>query len=489
MLKRLFIHISNYSLSGLAVTLAGFISFPLLTRLLTPEEYGLLSLIAATLTVLVAIGKLGMQHSAVRFYSQAKSNSAQWGLPHYYTTMIVGMGSTGLIITLIWLFISYVIPVTWWNDHRLHVLFMLTSILILLRVFDSTFSNILRAQERSGILSIYAVVKRYVTLAMILGTLFFINKNIEGLYHATIVAELFALMGLSLIMLRSLELSFANFSLPLLKAMLWFGIPMIGYEVAAIILSVGDRYVIQFFLGSEQLGAYSAAYNLCEYVQGIIIASLATAALPMYLRIWEESGEQATIDFINQSLHYYMLVGLPVVGGLCAVGSDLLTLLASEKYITGASIIPYVISGMIIDGAMILFGAGLYIRKQSLVMMLLVAAAAAVNIILNIILVPVYGIQGAAMATLVSFLVLALLTSTTASKVLRISFPWTSAAKFSVFSLCMYLVLDQIKANDQLSSLIIEVCVGALFYTLLVALFDTQARQVARGALARLKRA
>lgn len=489
MLKKLFIHISNYSLSGLAVTLAGFISFPLLTRLLTSEEYGLLSLIGATLTILVAVGKLGMQHSAVRFYSQAKCSSEQWSLPHYYTTVIVGMGSTGLIITLVWLIISHFTPMAWWNDHRLHTLFMITSILILLRVVDSTFTNILRAQERSGILGIYAVVKRYGTLALILGTLFFISKNIEGLYYATIVAEIFALLGLSVIALRSLELNFGTFSLPLLKAMLWFGIPMIGYEVASIILSIGDRYVIQFFLGSELLGAYSAAYNLCEYVQGILIASLATAALPMYLRIWEESGEQATKDFINQSLHYYMLIGLPVVGGLCAVGPDLLTLLASEKYIAGASIIPYVISGMIIDGAMMLFGAGLYIRKQSLVMMLLVATAAVVNILFNIILVPVYGIQGAAMATLVSFLGLAIMTSTVASKVLRISFPWASAAKFSMLSLCMYLVLYQIEVSDMLTSLILEVCVGALLYTLLVTLFDTQARHVARGALARLKRA
>lgn len=489
MLNKLFVHISNYSLSGTAVTLGGLISFPLFTRLLTSDEYGLMSLIGATLTFLVAVGKLGMQHSALRFYSQAKGCTSEFGLSHYYPTVIIGMACTGLVATLIWLVGSGLIPATFWNDSRLPLLFMITSPLILLRVLDSTFTNILKAQERSGLVSIYAVLKRYGSIALILVTLFFIQKDLLGLYYATIISELILLIALALLARRSIETTFGRFSSPLFKSMLWFGIPMIGYEAAAIMLNIGDRFVIQYFVGPELLGAYSAAYNLCEYVEGIVIASMVSSALPMYLRLWEEDGKQAARNFIQQSLHYYFLIGFPIVGGLCAVGSDLLVFLASEKYISGSSIIPYVISGMTINGATVLFGAGLFIRKQSLKIMGLVGISALANILMNIVLVPHYGIEGAAIATLASLVGLTILTAIAASSSLRITIPWFSAVKFSMLSLCMYLVLDQIEINDKFVSLIMEVVIGIFLYAAMVMLFDTGARRLVRGAITQLKQA
>lgn len=487
MLNKLFVHISNYSLSGAAVTLGGLISFPVFTRILTPDEYGLLSLIGVSLTFLVAIGKLGMQHSALRFYSQAKGCIGEYGLSHYYPTVIIGMTCTGLVVTLMWLVGSGLVPTTFWNDDRLPLLFMITSPLILLRVLDSTFTNILKAQERSGVVSIYVVLKRYGSIALILLTLFFIQKDLIGLYYATLFSELTLLIALAFFVLGGLETKFGGFSSPLFKSMLWFGVPMIGYETAATMLNIGDRYIIQYFVGPELLGAYSAAYNLCEYVEGIVIASLASGALPMYLRLWEEDGMQATRNFIQQSLHYYFAIGFPIVAGLCAVGSDLLVFLASEKYISGSKIIPYVISGMIINGATMLFGAGLFIRKQSLRIMGLVGIAALVNIVMNIVLVPLYGIEGAAIATLASLVGLTILTSVAASSSLRISIPWFSAVKFSMLSLGMYLVLDQIEINDQLISLIMKIVIGVILYAAMVTLFDPEARKLARGAITRLK--
>ena len=73
MLSRLFRHISVYSAGNLLVTAAGFITFPILTRVFDVADYGVLNLVSATLLLLVAVGKLGMQHAVVRLYSEIRA--------------------------------------------------------------------------------------------------------------------------------------------------------------------------------------------------------------------------------------------------------------------------------------------------------------------------------------------------------------------------------------------------------------------------------
>src|SRR5262249_32692662 len=153
----------------------------------------------------------------------------------------------------------------------------------------------------------------------------------------------------------------AAFSPPLLGELLSFGIPMmIGYEIAGIILGVGDRYFVQGLMGGEALGIYAAAYNLCQYVQTAFIQSVSQAVVPLYMRIWSEEGEAATQRFVSRALGLYARFGAPVVAGMAAVGPVLLPFVASAKYGAGALIIPWVVAGMVVDGASVLSGAGLF---------------------------------------------------------------------------------------------------------------------------------
>jgi O-antigen/teichoic acid export membrane protein len=266
MLKRLIVHVTNYSAGSLLVTLASIVSFPILTRLLSVDEYGVMNLIATALSLLVGIAKLGVQHSAVRFYSEVRTGKRPGvDMDGYAATVVYGMGALGLIATLLWAAASQLVPDAFWNDERLKPLMLLTACLVFVRVVDSAFINQLRAEERSREITVYSVIRRYAGLALLLFVLFFVARNLWGFYVATIVGEALATLGLVAWMWKRLQPRPRDFDAPLFKAMLAFGIPMIGYELASIVLSMGDRYVIQAMMGAEPLGYYSAAYNLCDY--------------------------------------------------------------------------------------------------------------------------------------------------------------------------------------------------------------------------------
>lgn len=477
MLKRFAAHTSNYTLSNVLVTLAGLVSFPILTRILDVGEYGVMNLVATALALWVGVAKLGMQHSALRFYSEVKAGKRDIGLDGYVATVMWGMGAVGLATTLLWAVVSQIVPVAWWNDDRVRMFMLITSSLILIRVLDSALVNQLRAQERSGVLMIYNVARRYFGLALLLGVLFYVAGNLWGFFVATIIGELVPMVVLGLWMLRGGLPKPALFSKPLFKDMLAFGIPMLGFELSTVILQMGDRYLIQNILGADSVGIYSAAYNLCDYIRSILLGSLVAAAQPMYMRLWEEQGKQATVEFLRRFMHVYLMAAALVIAGVAAVGEELIVFLASEKYRAGAVIVPYVMAGMALHALVVILGAGLYIEKRSKTAMVLIMVAAGVNIVLNLLLLPRLALTGAALANLVSFAFLVLACALAGRARLPIPVPLVQLVKAAGLGVLMYVVVIQIQTTSNLLTLILRMLVGGLLFATLAVMSDREVRE------------
>lgn len=115
MFRHLLKHASNYTLGNGLMILAGLVSFPILTRVLRVDEYGLMSLIATALLLLVGIGKLGMQHATLRFFSEVQAGKRAVGNDAFVSTVVYGMAAVGAVITLLWAALASGVPVSWWN--------------------------------------------------------------------------------------------------------------------------------------------------------------------------------------------------------------------------------------------------------------------------------------------------------------------------------------------------------------------------------------
>lgn len=490
MLARLSGHLSRYAGASLLLTIASLISFPILTRVFSVEQYGLLSYVGLVLTMLVGLAKLGMQHAAVRFRSEVETGG-QAGVDEYVSTVVYGMALAGLVVTVLWALISQVLPDSVWNHPLMKPLLLLTSVLVFLRTVESAFINLLKADERSGALGVFSVVRRYVELGVILVTLFYVSRTLMGFYLATIAVQVAGLAVLIVWYCRWHPVSLAAFSPSLLKTMLAYSIPMIGFELASVVLSLGDRYVIQSFLGAGELGVYSAAYNLSDYVKIVLITSVASAVMPVYLRLYEQQGEAQTMAFLGQVLHFYLMVAAPVVAGLAVIGEPVLALVASEKYAPGAAVMPWVMAGMALEGLLPVVGAALYIRKRSKVILNLVAAAAVVNILANLWLVPAYGILGAAWATFACYGLMLLLALMASGGSLRLRWPWLALARFvAAAALMAWLIIwfrGVFELVNPVVNLLAQVLLGSMFYAALMFAADPQVRRLWPMALNRLK--
>jgi O-antigen/teichoic acid export membrane protein len=389
------------------------------------------------------------------------------------------------VTTGVWLAAAFWAPLDWIGGAQVRDLMILTAVLIVVRTFDSGIAHIVRAQQRSLAGSMYGVIKKYLTVAAVVGVLLYLVPGIKGFFIATVVVEAVTTIGFMVYILRGTRISSRLFSFPLLFTMMAYGLPMLAQELAAMLLLQGDRYVIQSLLGPEHLGIYSAGYNLTEYVKAVLVLSFGTAVIPMYTKIYVDQGRAATKEFVEKSLHFYVIAGVAMCFGVSAVAKDLITLLASEKFAEAATVIPWVSFAMVLEGANPLLGAGIFLRKQSWIIMLLMIVAAAISLGLNFVLVPPFGIVGAAMSSCVSMLLLSAGMFIAGRREVSTSLPVWHLVKMVVAGAIAWWLATRVHTDWLIVRIGLRLIVGAVSLSVLVVLLDPMVRAQVMGLLRR----
>lgn len=481
MKRTLTFHTAIYSASNILVVMAGLITFPLITRLMSVEEYGLLNLISLAIMMLVGLGKAGLQTSIVRFSSEARSGDKEFGQADVYITALASMFLIVVSLQAIWIVASQFLPLSFVGDERAYLIFIIASLLVVSEVMISGVYNIFVSEKKSVAISIFNVASKYsLIFAIVPGLYFFSDKLFTFYFISSVHGLVFASISIYLCH-RYFSIFKGQISLAMNKRLLAYGLPLIGYEVIWHIFSYGDRVQINYFLSMESLGYYAAASNLCTYIQIIFVTSMVTAVTPMYMDRFENEGREATEDFLASCLRYYLCVAIPAAFGLTAVGADLLEFLAGAKYLEGHRAIPFIIVGMLIGGVALLAAAGLTIMKRTKLMMGLVVLAAIANLLLNLVLIPTFGLQGAASATLISFILYAGISAYFGRAVLTLRVDPQALLIYLLAGLLMYMAITSIDMQAGVLRLIAKIGIGGLIYVSLILLLDRDLRELAIG--------
>jgi O-antigen/teichoic acid export membrane protein len=432
-IRALFKQSSLYFVSKIIVMVAGFISFPIWTRVFSVEEYGIFSLITVTISLGIGFSKFGLQHAALRFYYDYEKNNVKNGIETYYSTLFYG--SIFLSITSIGVLL--IIEKTVLYNHMSSLMQTMVP-LILFLIFIGSLTNVMtifiRAQNKAGLHSIFLIAKRYGNLALAIVFVFYITKNVKGLFMGYALAD--ALIFVSLVWLFRKYLRHDRISKTFIKEAISYGFPLIWMEISNMLLNFGDRYILNYYSGSLAVGLYSAGYNISDMSRSFLSAPLKLAIVPMFLKVWNKHGTEETRSFLNETMLYYCMIGVPIIVAISWYGKSILSVLASEKYQEASVIVPYILSALIIYGANPILTAGLRIYKKTNSMMAISLISAVVNILLNVCLIPIWGISGAAISTAISYGILVTVAVMISNRYLKIDIP--------VMKLVLYVILSGI---------------------------------------------
>jgi O-antigen/teichoic acid export membrane protein len=184
------------------------------------------------------------------------------------------------------------------------------------------------------------------------------------------------------------------------KAALYYAAPLIPHVLSMSILNFADRFLLGVYSTTAEVGLYTLAYNL-GFAMYVVTVAIYMAWGPFFFKAVNDGEEQ------YRKVHDYAGKAVAISAAIAIFGAtisgDFVAILFSEEYHPAASIVPLIIDGYLLFSLSSMFSHSILYKKKTHYISLISVIAAVVNIMLNIWLIPKYGMAGAAWATIISF--------------------------------------------------------------------------------------
>jgi O-antigen/teichoic acid export membrane protein len=270
-----------------------------------------------------------------------------------------------------------------------------------------------------------------------------------------------------------------------------YGLPVTLSLIFEHLLSVGDRFLIAGFLGQGAVGMYAAGYGLADRLLDIIFIWFGAAVWPMTIRALEQGGKSAAREMAGQAAGLMGLIAFPAAAGLALVAGPLTTVLVGEDLREQAArILPWIALSGLMNGMMTYyFHEAFTLTRRTGVMAAIMSASAVLNLGLNLVLIPAFGLQGAALATVLVYALALGVCAVMGRRHFVLPLPWAEWIKAGSATAIMAAAVLMLPALPMAwQTLALQALVGAGVYAISAYLFDIAGcRQWVRDARAMLK--
>ncbi|MTI80462.1 MAG: hypothetical protein FH758_06185 [Firmicutes bacterium] len=383
---------SWYTLTELFLKGLMLLTIPIFTRLLTPADYGLVSLYITWVGIFTVL---------IGFNLNASITRAKYEFKDSFNNYVSSVIFLSLII-----FIIYFILFITFKDFFLKVT-GLSDLLFYFMVFQAYFAFIrlslitkFRVEYKYkfiSLISIFIVTTGIILSIFLILYVFESDKYIGKIIGDGILIIIFGFFFLVYLLKQGKELV----NLKYWKYALFFSTPLIIHSLSGIANGQFDRLVINHYFGESLTGIYSFAYNIGMII-AVIVNSMDQAWAPW---VYEKLEENKYKDIKKRAKDYRDIFTI-IYGGFLLLSPEIVRIMADESYWEGLNLIPWIFLGYYF---MFMYTmevkVEIYHKKTSL-LSLGTFLAGVINIILNLIFVPLYGAIAAAITTAISFLLL-----------------------------------------------------------------------------------
>jgi O-antigen/teichoic acid export membrane protein len=432
---------------------------PLLALLLVPAELGLWSLSTSLFNGLSLFYTLGLQGAITRYYYDHEHQPfEQRRFQATISTFLFGWASLASLLLLVigpWLLGK--------SASELH--FQPYGVLIIAMCFLSVASLVPKAlwqaQERPKAFVGVELVASTINIAGSLLLVSLTSIGVLGLFWGR-------LLSLAVVAVTCLHYSARSFGLalhgPSLRSALLFSLPLVPHLLAHWVLAMADRVLIERALGLAQVGVYAIAYSFIEMVN-LVATSVNRAWVPQFTRAYADPEQR---PFVARSITVFVLASLGTAAALLVLSPTLVRLLYNQKYEAAAPIAPILAGAGVFQALYYIYVAGLFYYKKNRLVPVITVSGGALNIALNLWLLPRFGIAGAAWATLAGYLALALGMRWACRLHTRLPFETGRLAKLVAVALgfCVLGLLVDARLPLALELVVKLALLGAAFYAL-----------------------
>ncbi|MDY6892972.1 MAG: flippase [Chloroflexota bacterium] len=442
------------------VALSGIILLPLLTKTLGAHDYGIWSQVQVTIQLVVGIVGLGLPFAIIRFFPVKTSKGEI--REEFYSALCVTFFVT-LIISLAMILAADFIARVLFEDATDIV--RITGLIILVMSLTVLCQSLFRAFRQMKKVSVFMLADTYGQV-FVVAILVMTGYNLLSVILGVLAVRIAIFAVLLFLIQRQIGVGRPRFSR--IREYLSFGLPFVPGGISSWVVTASDRYVIAYFLGATSVGIYSAGYGLGNVL--LMIAVVLNLVLPPTLsKLYDEGRLDEVRTHLSYSLKYLLAIAIPFVFGAALLGEQVLRMFSTpEIAYEGRYIVPLVAVGCLFWCVGVMPSSILALVKRTRVVAIAWGAAAVLNLALNLLVVPYIGILGAAITTLVSYLLALVIRWYYASKEFTFDIGWRFIGKSLTGSVIMSLVVWLIAPEGTLSTLL---AIGAGVATYGVSIF------------------
>ncbi len=401
-----------YSLSAIASPFIGIILVPIYTRIFSPDEYGIIELITTVTALLTLFLIAGLETGIGRYYvdtgsSDHKRKIASTGIAYLMLTAVIVIAGLMMFSNDLSLLLFHS------GDYSTVLLVALACVPFIVLV--SSFANLLRFRLQPMRAVFLALGTLLLQTALIIIFVVIMNRGIVGIYIATLITQfVFALVGFFL----TYDSYAPVFSWSRLKLILSFGLPYLLLSFCYFIMTNSDRYFLNYYQGLSAVGIYGIGYKVASVI-GVAVMGFQLAWGPFIYSTYKDEDAKRTFARV---FDYVSVAACILLLGLSLFSRELMYVFTTAQYFEAYVVVPFISAGLIIYTLGGYFSIGVGIAKKTIHVAWTGIVAALVNLSLNWLLIPLFGMIGAAVSAVFSFLLLAVLLMTISQKLYRVPY-------------------------------------------------------------------
>jgi O-antigen/teichoic acid export membrane protein len=384
---------------------------------LGPSGVGVASVINTTLSLSLIVAALALPQAFFRWYlKEARGDGERAHV--LATTLTIRLVASLLALAAVSV---AVVPLTrslYGDDTYLPAFLVIGPILLFdsLLVFPLLY---LRARHRPRPYAAISFTRVLVGSSLIVALVAVVGLGVMGVVVGSAVAAAVSAAAGFALLWRSGRLRLA-WDLNLSRRMLAFSLPLVPAGVAGWALIVSDRYILQALTDADVVGIYAMGYTVGMVIGALAVHPFAVAWGTAY---WELARRpDASEAFGRVMLAFAGVAGLLALG-LSALGTDAIRLLVGPQFELSRYVVPFSSFGYVLWGIFTIGTAGLNIQGQTRWVPAVLIPTAVVSVGLNLILIPRIGFMGAAVSTIVSYALLAVVSTAISQRYFPVHWP------------------------------------------------------------------
>ena len=400
-----------FAIGSIGSKAISFFMLPLYTRMLTTSDYGQLDILQTTISLLIPLVTFQVVEAVFRFSVDMRDkDSASKVLTNGIFLCLIGM-----LITLL------LFPI--FNNFEPFATYTTMFYLIMfLTIFHGIIKQFVRGLEK--IKTFVAADLIYTGSFVTFNIVFLVNlrMGLRGYFLSMVLAHLVAIIVLIIFGNIFKYLNLKSFNKKLLKTMLIYSIPLIPNGLMWWVMNVSDRYILTYFLGFDATGIYSVSYKF---------PSLITLMNSIFFMAWQlsamqEYGKEGYDNFYKNIFGVLSSFLLLITAVVLLILKPLMSVFVADAFYESWKYVPLLLVGTVFQAFSSFFGTNYTASKKTKGAFTTSVYGAIVNIGINLLLIPIWGIQAAAFSTMLAYLTMWLLRLFDTKKFVKIKIDWKS---------------------------------------------------------------